>query len=277
MTPPDNNNTNSGQNSNQGTPPEKPSDDNGTPPVKPDESTNSSDNSSTNNNEMNGMPNNGNASIGYSFVIYGSTSREKAQAYTNSSDIKTYLDTWYENNIKGTNYEKYITDNIFCNDRSTKNTQNDGYGPERIAYRWGSAPWFTRSSKNSNKNMMLTCPRQVDAFTVDDTTNGNGALTYKIGLITTDEIVMAGGWSLKTSKYNYYLFTGQHYWTMSPMGGSTLRIVYCTGAAGRPDEPMSRYQQEDSTGHVNGVRPVLNLSLEVLKNGDGTALNPFHA
>ena len=180
MTPPDNNNTNSGQNSNQGTPPEKPSDDNGTPPVKPDDSTNSSENSSTNNNEMNGMPNNGNASIGYSFVIYGTTSREKAQAYTNSSDIKTYLDTWYENNIKGTNYEKYITDNIFCNDRSTKNTQNDGYGPEHIAYRLASRPWATRSSKNSNKNMMLTCPCQVDTFTVDDTTNGNGALTYKM-------------------------------------------------------------------------------------------------
>ena len=185
------------------------------------------------------------------------------------------MDTWYEANIKGTNYKKYITDNIFCNDRSTKNTQNDGYGPKRIAYRWGSAPWFTRSSKNSNKNMMLTCLRQVDAFTVDDTTNGNGALTYKIGLITTDEIVMAGGWSLGTSKYNYYLFTGQHYWTMSPMGGSTLRIVYCTGAAGRPNEPMGGYQQEDHAGHVNGVRTVLNLSLEVLKNGDGTALNPI--
>ena len=53
---------------------------------------------------------------------------------------------------------------------------------------------------------------------------------------------MAGGWSLKTSKYNYYLFTGQYYWTMSPMGGSTLRIVYCTGAAGRPNESMGSYQ-----------------------------------
>lgn len=217
------------------------------------------------------------AEIGYNLVIYGTTSREKAQAYTNSSDIKTYLDTWYENNIKGTNYERYITDNIFCNDRSTENTQNDGYGPEPIAYRWASRPWATRHSNIKNKYMMLKCPRQVDAFTVDDTTNGNGALTYKVGLITTDEVVMAGGWSLGRSKYNYYLSTGQHYWTMSPMGGGTLRIVYYDGAAGRSDEPMAGYQQGDYTSHVNGVRPVLNLSSEVLKNGDGTASNPFHS
>ena len=61
------------------------------------------------------------------------------------------------------------------------------------------------------------------------------------------------------------------------MGGGTLQIVYYDGAAGRPDGPMTGYQQGDYTSHVNGVRPVLNLSSEVLKNGDGTASNPFHS
>ena len=34
--------------------------------------------------------------------------------------------------------------------------------------------------------MMLTCLQKNDAFTVNDTSKGNEALTYGIGLITAD-------------------------------------------------------------------------------------------
>ncbi len=63
MTPPDNN-TGGNQNSNQGTPSEKPSDDDGTSSAKPDDSQNFSNSNSSNNNGMNGMPSNGNSSNG---------------------------------------------------------------------------------------------------------------------------------------------------------------------------------------------------------------------
>ena len=46
-------------------------------------------------------------------VIYDGTS---AHANGNNSAIKTYIDTWYENNIRGTTNEQYIADIIFCND-----------------------------------------------------------------------------------------------------------------------------------------------------------------
>lgn len=48
----------------------------------------------------------------------GALTYAKTHANTNSSTIITYIDTWYENNIKGTTNEQYIADNIFCNDRS---------------------------------------------------------------------------------------------------------------------------------------------------------------
>ena len=62
--------------------------------------------------------------------------------------------------------------------------------------------------------MMLTCPQQNDAFTVNDTSKGNGALTYPVGLLSTDEIVLAGGWN--DSNSGYYLYSGQYWWASSP-------------------------------------------------------------
>ena len=120
----------------------------------------------------------------------------------------------------------------------------------------------------ANNKMMLTCPQQNDAFTVSDTTNGNGALTYPIGLLSIDEIVLAGGWS--TSNSGYYLYSGQLWWASSPDGFigniAYVRRVYSNGDA-------------DSYEHVcddYGVRPVFNLKAEVLAQGSGTAEDPYH-
>lgn len=95
--------------------------------------------------------------VNYSYVTYGTTSKKKAQTNTNSSDIKAYIDTWYENNIKGTANERYVADNIFCNDRSfALNNVGTGSGTTNTYYRWSS---FANNS-NNNK-MMLMCPQQM--------------------------------------------------------------------------------------------------------------------
>ena len=211
------------------------------------------------------------ATIGYSNVTYGTTSKDKVQTNTNSSDIKAYLDTWYENNIKGTANEQYLADNVFCNDRSissnkpSSNYNNLGYGTNVTAYRWYDGPW---SSGGYNSNMRLTCPQKNDAFTVSDTTNGNGALTYPVGLLSADEIVLAGGWNVDNS--GYYLYLGQSWWASSPgsFSGSYayVRSVYSSGYANRANY----------VGNDYGVRPVFNLKAEVLAQGTGTAEDPFH-
>ena len=208
------------------------------------------------------------AIINYSYVIYGTTSKEKAQTNTNSSDIKTYLDIWYENNIKGTTNEQYVADNIFCNDRSissrTSSTYtNKGYGNELTYYRW-----YDTGGSYNNK-MMLACPQKNDAFTVNDTTKGNGALTYGIGLLTADEVALAGGWS--SVNLNYYLYSGQNYWLLSPNSFNGGDSAY-----GRHVNSNGRLDYNRVTVGY-GARPVLNLSSDVLKNGNGTASDPYHA
>ena len=115
--------------------------------------------------------------------------------------------------------------------------------------------------------MMLTCPQQNDAFTVSDTTKGNGALTYPVGLLSTDEIVLAGGWSASNS--GYYLYSGQYWWASSPydFSGSNayVRNVYSNGIA----------NYNYIVNFNSGVRPVFNLKAEVLTYGDGTMNNPY--
>ena len=53
------------------------------------------------------------AKVGYSFVRYGTTSKEKAQTNTNDSAVKEKVDEWYESHIKGTEYESYLSDTLF--------------------------------------------------------------------------------------------------------------------------------------------------------------------
>ena len=150
------------------------------------------------------------ARIKYGYVNYGTSSKEVAQTNTNDSTIKTYLDNWYKTNIVGTTNEQYLVDNVFCNDRSMAgNNSGTGAGVSRTYYRW-----YNWASSSYNNKMMLKCPQKNDAFTVSDTTNGNGALTYPVGLLSTDEIVLAGGWA--TDNSGYYLYSGQYWWASSP-------------------------------------------------------------
>ena len=211
------------------------------------------------------------ATIGYKRIYYGTSSKEVAQTNTNSSTIKTYLDKWYKNNILGTDNEQYVEDNIFCNDRSISSGTpinhytNKGYGREQTAYRWYYGPW---SEEGYNSSMRLICPQQNDAFTVNDTTYGNGALTYPIGLISKDETVIAGNWYPHNND-SYYLYSGSWYWTSSPdnFSGASFVCIVFNGIY------RTSYETRIYSG---GVRPVLNLSQEVLKLGDGTMNNPYH-
>lgn len=204
-----------------------------------------------------------NAYVGYMYGKTGASTYAETHANTNNSTIKTYIDTWYENNIKGTTNEKYIVDNLFCNDRSFA---SDNSGTGAGLFSWTYYRWYNFADSSNNNKMMLTCPQQNDAFTVNDTTYGNGALTYGIGLISADEVVFSGGWS--SNNFNYYLYTGQDYWLSSPSyygGGAYVKYINSNGYAG------ARY----IATATNGVRPVISLTSEVLMQGDGTSSNPF--
>ena len=205
-----------------------------------------------------------NAYVGYMYGIRDSSTYEETHRNINSSTIKTAVDTWYESHIKDTEYEQYLADTLFCNDRSLYYTtpsgySNLGYGTEKTAYRW--------YDYSSSRGVTLNCAQQNDRFTVNDEIMGNGDLTYPIGLLTTDEAYLAGGYNASNSKY--YLYTGNNYWTLSPYIFSSnyahVRIVALSGFA-------SSYFY---VNYSHGVRPVLNLKSGSLKSGLGTANDPY--
>ena len=197
---------------------------------------------------------NDNAYVGYMYGTIRASTYEDTHANTNNSTIKIKVDEWYETHLKDTEYESYLSDTLFCNDRSfNKRNTGTGAGTSQTYYRPNSG------------NKTLKCSQQNDRFTVDDEEIGNGALTYPISLITGDEVYLAGGYGDANS--SYYLYTGNSYWTLSPLSfnGSYARVRFVYGGG-----------SNDSLVDLStGVRPVINLKAGSLTKGSGTALDPY--
>ena len=197
-----------------------------------------------------------NAYVGYVYGTIGASTYEETHANINNSTIKVKVDEWYETHLKGTEYESYLSDTLFCNDRSFNKTFNSGTG----------AGTSETDYRPYSGNKTLKCSQKNDRFTVDDEEIGNGALNYPISLITSDEVYLAGIDDNNTN-YSYYLYNGDYYWTLSPSNfhGSLayVRLVYGGGAG------------SSGVYYPSGVRPVINLKAGSLTKGSGTALEPY--
>lgn len=200
---------------------------------------------------------NDNTYVGYMYGTKGASTYEDTHSNTTNSTIKTRLDSWYDTNIVNTGNEKYIADAIYCNDRSV--SSGTGIGTTNTTY--------AAQTRRNNGQPTLKCANNNDKFT-KSTTIGNGKLTKMIGLITSDEVIYAGG---KSGTYNqeYYLYSGVWYWTMAPYS-------YASGLA-YVDDVSSEGNLYN--GYVNntygGVRPVVSLKSDAISGGSGTAASPF--
>ena len=169
------------------------------------------------------------------------------------------LGDWYKTTTLETDSATKIlvADEIFCADKTTSSPQIQ---PQTPVFR-APAPFllYGASVRLSSKKPILTCPTASDKFTVG-TSNGNGALTYPVGLITADEIVMAGG---RAENSSYYLYTSQNYWSYSPAhtAGDNYYYFFVDSSGGVQSNSMSRYY---------GTRPVISLSSKAKLSGSGT-------
>ena len=211
---------------------------------------------------------NRNAYIGYMYGNYDADTYAETHANINDSTIKKYVDSWYENNLKNTNDEQYLADNIFCNDRSITQQipdsgfTNTGIKAEFTKYRWYVGPWTENSY---NPYVSFFCNQLNDAFTVSDITKGNGALKYPIAIVNADELVFAGAYSNISNK-KFYLFSGAVYWVMSPPDAGNW------ANSRRFFDMMTAWYYVSSS---SSVRPVINLKPNSLTSGDGTINNPY--
>ena len=197
------------------------------------------------------------AYVGYMYGTPSSSTYAATHINTNSSTIKTMIDTWYQNNL--INYSSIIADSGFCGDRSL----SSGTGIGKTSTYYGAY-----GRLHNNKTPQFKCPQSNDLYTTVTSTKGNRALTYPIGLITADEVAYAGGGYNEVNE-SCYLVNGGYFWTMSPFYSVSSAVVWSVGGFG--------YADVDGVNRGNDVRPAINLksTAEIIDGGDGTSSNPY--
>ena len=176
------------------------------------------------------------------YVGFQYTSGSQRGTTTNST-IKTYLDNWYT---------KYFNENVstsrfikttFCNDRNTSST-------------WAS----TGSSITYAPLTRLRADTPTPTFEC----NTADVVTNNFGLITADEIVLAGG-KHNVDNSAFYLNNDMAYWAGSPSSfysiGFARVFAFVPGVGLRYGDVLSRYF---------AARGVISLSSESRLLGSGT-------
>ena len=180
---------------------------------------------------------------------FNSTYNTYDKMYYTNSELKTVVDNWFTTNITGDNANKVVSGNYFCE-------------AARVAY---------NTSKYTAGSATVTAKESyTPTFECITDGNGKGVVTSKVGLVTYDEIIYAGGWYYVSGlSYPYYLNSGNLYWTMSPTGfyGNTIATAWTVSSDGN----TGSY----SVGGTRGVRPVLILSADTLVSGSGTESDPY--
>lgn len=201
-----------------------------------------------------------NAYVGYMYGSPNSASYMDEHKNTNSSKIKTTLESWYATNLL--NYANYIYDNTYCNNRKTSEfTINSvkysvsGYGNLNTGYK-------SKSNILINNKPSLDCENNNDKFNVQ-----KGLNTYPIGLLTADEAYFAGISETSNLTTNY-LYSGNTYWTMSP--------AYYNGTNAYNYVVQNGKLNAITTSTSANIRPVITLKNNVkVLSGDGSLSSPY--
>ena len=176
---------------------------------------------------------------------------------TNDSTIKNYIDKWYINNLKS--FEDKLEDTIFCNDR--KISDLGGWNPN------GGSITSNAITFNVDGGTSLKCENKNDRFTVEST-NGNGALIYPVGLLTQSEMILAnfGSSSYLNNKQNILLITPALFSVQKNISDT---YVGCS-SVGCSSSGFCTVKRSFS------VRPVITLKPNTyFSSGDGSFTNPF--
>ena len=180
----------------------------------------------------------------YVGLVYDGTNQH---GYGTNSTIMNTLNNWYNGNLASYE-EQYIDTGIgFCSDRNMASGYN--FNSSDIIY--------YAAYDRINVGASLQCNSE-DLLSKD-----NGKMPNSIGLLTSDEYVLAGNG-------NSYLDVGIDYWTMSPYyfenyGVAFVFVVYSGGG-------LIDYWGVDG---IWGVRPVINLRADIPITGSGTTSDPF--
>ena len=169
---------------------------------------------------------------------------------TTNSTIKSGVDAWYKHYLLE-DYDDYIEDTIFCNDRSI-----------RALNGWNADGGMTNAFlqfKEYSVTSDLSCTNTTDQFSIS---NNNAKLTYKVGLMSSPEANILNNSNARK--------TGQYYWLASPYSFSS------GSAFGRRVSTVGDMSYNGVSSAL-GVRPAVSLSpgVEFVDGGDGSMANPY--
>ncbi len=225
---------------------------------------------------------------------------DEVHSNATASNIATVVDNWYSGTGAMTNYTDYLDGSTgWCNDRvvvkgNWNNYNGDGTGQSASGYAPASrliakgGAWRKKQYPTLKCGVVMpetdpteeegfTSFDEIDAkafkrdlFTTKNSGRGNEVLTNPVGLITSDEVAMAGGFG-GTVGTNYWLYTNQYYWTMSPWSYDVdvkTASVFDVRTDGR--------FWGAGVGAAYGVRPVVNLKADTtFSGGNGKSSSPF--
>ena len=181
------------------------------------------------------------------------------------SEAKKVIDNWYNLAFGNSVYDKMVVKGRFCSDSSGYKLASEYGSPDTSTY------WFASYDRLFQNNLdfakdnapTLKCPTTSETF--------GGSYRLKAGLITGDELILAGTMKYLDRNENYYLYNARNYWTMTPRyyssyGAQNTFNVYVTFGITGGAAP-------DSRGYY---RPVINVSKDaIVKSGDGTKEKPY--
>ena len=180
------------------------------------------------------------------------------------SFIKKEVDTWYNNTLGNSNYDSMVVNGRFCSDSSGYKLSSEygfnGFDDTYIFSIYDRLGMAGLSFIKPNSPTLI-CPETTETY--------GGSYRLKAGLITADELALAGeGMMIESNSYLNPNGTGAFYWTMTPSdfkidGRAYVRIqnIYIDGYL---------------SSNFLGVRPVINVSLDdAFVSGDGKVENPY--
>lgn len=209
---------------------------------------------------------------GYVGFMYGNVSSDVyLQEHLNnySSTIKGFLDVWYNNNIK--DYDEFIdNDAVYCSNRQTSKFKYAGVLYDNFGYGNLNTGYKLMNDYIINNNFIdYNCD-------VNDRLSANNKLNYSIGLISIDELYMAGfvpninkrSKNYKKENLDNYLYTSKPYYTMTP--------AYYNGSDAYNFVINGNTVIEDKVSNLYYVRPVITLKRHTkFISGDGSINNPY--
>lgn len=174
-----------------------------------------------------------------------------------TSDVKTLVEKWYNENIVNTGYDEYVAEELFVSDNSVQTIKNDDYFGSSIRVRY---------------NYFITDTAKPSLDEVDGAEN----LKLKVGIISADEALLAGANSVgANSESKPFIASQKVYWTSSP-------DHYYSPSPNKDNGTVYFIATSSSLTGINvdtvrSVVPVINLNKDALTKvtGNGTKDNPY--